>query len=497
MAQAFDADVIVAGAGPSGLVTACEARGAGARVLALERRNGPTWARAGNLMPRPLELFACRGLADRLLKRAFELHRDPRTARGIWAGLPGLDYSGLDTDYPYILFLAQIEIERLLADHLVAIGGELRLQHEVISFEQDADGVRVQVRGPDRETRTLRTRYLVGADGNKSVVRQVAGIGWTGHPIRRYAFNIDARIPNPFPRNLTVLHSEAGWAMAYPLSDAVTRLALIDARTTAQPRTEPPGFDEALAMLRRVHGTDFGIQDVQAITQFHDAMYCADRLRQGRVFLVGESVRVHYPASGVGMNFCIQDAFNLGWKLGGVAAGWLQEAVLDSYEAERRPELVKFLDDVRRQCAIQFNFDEEHEALKRFIEEDLIALPSVNRRLCENLAGLNVRYAAAPDAHPLVGTRLPNLALRPQASGGAQRSFELLHDQQFALIDLTGRGTHVQPDGRVRAGSVDTAGQRTDLQGAQLVLLRPDGYVAWAGASGAQAELESQKWLRL
>lgn len=496
-ASDYDADIIVAGAGPSGLVVSCEAVLAGARVLTLDKRNGPTWARAGNLMPRPLELFASRGLIDRVMKRAWELHRDPRTTHGIWAGLPGLDYSQLETEYPYVLFLAQIETEKILADHLQSIGGDLRLGHEVLGFEETSDGVRVQVCGADGVTRILSARYLVGADGNRSVVREAAGIDWMGHPAGRYAFNVDARIPNPYPQNLTVFHSQNGWAMAYPLSDSVTRLAMIDARMGSRPHATPPTLDEALEMLRWVHGSDHGVQEVQAITQFHDAMYCAQQLRKGKVFLVGESVRVHYPASGVGMNFCIQDAFNLGWKIGGVAAGWLRDDVLDSYESERLPELAKFLDNVRRQCAIQFNFDEEHEALKRFIEEDLISQPSVNRQLCETLAGLNVRYPTAPDVHPLVGTRLPNLRLVTEG-GGASRVLDALHAQCFLLLDVTGHGRCTTTrTTRLHRLAVDPA-DRAVLAPLESVLVRPDGHVAWAGTAeetegGAGAEL--QRWL--
>ena len=480
--RTFDADIIVAGAGPSGLMVSCEARLGGASVLTLEKRNGPTWARAGTLTPRVMEIFASRGMADKVLARAFELHADPRSFRGIWAGLPTLHYDRLDTEYPYILMFAQIETERLLAEQFTSLGGEIRLQTEVIGYEQDDDGIDVHVRTAAGSLQTLRGRYLVGADGNKSAVRAAAGIRFIGEPSTRTAVNVDALIDNPYDKMLTVFNSEAGWAMAYPLRTGVTRLAFIDAATCRDNIHAPLSRDEALTRLRRVHGSDFGISEVNAINAFHDAMYLAEKLREGRVFLVGESVRVHYPASGVGMNFCLQDAFNLGWKLAAVVNGSADETLLDSYETERRPEIEALLDDVRRQCSIQFNFDREHIALKQFFEKDLIPLPAVNLLLCQNLAGFSANYPAPADAHQIVGRRLPNIGVRTAGPGGSS-VFQLLSRQQFVLLDLAGNDVTALPplSPKIVTASASEPVTHPDLDGLGAVLIRPDGHVAWAG----------------
>jgi hypothetical protein len=236
-------------------------------------------------------------------------------------------------------------------------------------------------------------------------------------------------------------------------------------------------FDEAMAMLRRVHGSDFGITEVDGITRFHDALFMAERLRERRVFLVGESVRVHYPASGVGMNFCVQDAFNLGWKLAAVAGGRSDEALLDTYETERRPEIESLLDDVRRQCALQFSFDAEHSALKHFIEHDLMPMPSVNLKLCENLSGLSAAYPAPAGSHSLIGRRLPNLDVI-HLDGTHDTVFGLLHQQAFVLLDLGDAAIEYDQLPIVTARCHDV-GRRALLDGVQGVLIRPDGYVAW------------------
>ena len=131
------------------------------------------------------------------------------------------------------------------------------------------------------------------------------------------------------------------------------------------------------------------------------------------------TVRVHYPASGVGMNFCIQDAFNLGWKLAAAVTGRAPSWLLDSYEVERGPQVRALLDDVRRQCAIQFNFDEEHVALKEFIQNDVLTDPHVNLRICENLAGLSARYPSEEETSTTMQATRP--ATTSVMAGGVLR----------------------------------------------------------------------------
>jgi 2-polyprenyl-6-methoxyphenol hydroxylase and related FAD-dependent oxidoreductases len=495
----YHADVIIAGAGPSGLIVGSEAALGGANVLILEKRGGPTWSRAGSIAPRVLEIFASRGIADAVLSRAHELHSDPYTRRGIWAGLQPIHYDQIDSDYQGVLMLSQNETETLLSDHFRSLGGDLRFRSEVTGVSQDADGVTVTYTDADGE-HAVRGRYLVGADGNRSAVREAAGIPRHGTPARRYAVNVDAFIDNPHGDTLTVSNDENGWAMTYPLRDGVTRFAFIDAATTAHPSDGPLELDEAKAMLRRVHGTDYGITEVQAINTFHDALWVADRIRDGRIFLVGESVRVHYPASGVGMNFCLQDGFNLGWKLAAAVAGRAPDWLLDTYVTERLPEIEKLIDDVQRQCAIQFNFDAEHVALKKFIENDVLTNPAMNRRICENLAGLSAAYPAAAGSPEIVGRRLPNLEIG-RRDGASASVFELLRAQKFLLLDLTGEAAVPPVASEVHlVAATAVLGNRAALAGVATVLVRPDGHVAWAGAASmdsTEAQEQVRIWLNL
>jgi 2-polyprenyl-6-methoxyphenol hydroxylase-like FAD-dependent oxidoreductase len=353
----MDADVIIAGAGPSGLMVANEVAQAGARTLILERRGEPALSRAGVLAPRVLEIFDSRGFADVVLSRARELHTVPEIRSGIWAGFEGIDYTGLDTPFPHVLLLSQIEVERILAARATGLGAEIRRHCEVTDVRDVGEHVEVDVKQASGDVATLRSRYVVGADGARSSVRRAMSIGWNGHEAAHTAINVDAKLDFPWPETpLVVTNNIHGWGMAYPLKDGVTRFGLIDAIDTHDPKDAPVDLPKARRSIARIFGREFDFTETTATSRFHDAMFMADRMRSGRVFLVGESVRVHYPASGVGMNFCLQDAFNLGWKLAAAVTRGIPASALDTYEAERRPTIEEHLNSVRRQTALQFQY---------------------------------------------------------------------------------------------------------------------------------------------
>ena len=269
----------------------------------------------------------------------------------------------------------------------------------------------------------------------------------------------------------------------------------------AAPQSEPVTPDEVRQCLRDILGVDVPFEELRWASRFTDALRIARRWREGRALLVGEACRIHYPSSGVGMNFCIQDAFNIGWKLAAVVNGHADEALLDSYDAERRPVAEALLQSVESQCAVQFDFSREGIAFKRMFQAHMMPLPDVNRRLALELNGLTFPYPAPPDSHALTGERVPDVDLVTAA--GSVRIGELLRGQQFLLIDLTGNAAY---DGMALAGlpvrpmtgvPVLTP---ASLIGVRSLLVRPDAYVAWAGIgapSPEAARAEVGRWLRL
>jgi hypothetical protein len=231
-------------------------------------------------------------------------------------------------------------------------------------------------------------------------------------------------------------------------------------------------------------------------------MRAVDSLRKGRVFLVGESARIHYPASGVGMNFCLQDAFNLGWKLANVVNGLADEATLDSYNGERLPVMRSLLESVKAQCVLQFNFDPDGVTMKRRLAEHIIPLPDVQRKLVLELCGLEQPYPSEAGSHPLVGHRVPDLDL-VTLEGRCSRIAELLRDRRFLLLDLegfSGQFAHADLAGLpVNVMQVRVGRQPPSMAGVKALLVRPDAYVAWASneiAQPGQVEAQLALWLK-
>lgn len=490
-------DAIVAGGGPSGLVVAAELAAHGARTLVLERRTEGVQSRAGTILPRVLELLDARGIADRFIQKTREISPWPLRPSHIWAGFHPIHWEHLESRFGFTLGLPQNMTEGLLWQWAEECGVHFRRGVSVESFVQTPETVEVRTVDSEGRSAKVSARYLIGADGARSTVRKQAGIPFEGRAASFRGIVVDAELESPWPEGRINVDNEMGWARGYRFGDGITRFNIVHRDRRHAPKDEPVTLPEVLQCLRDVHDTDYGIQNLRWASRFDDQMRSVPRLRDGRVFLVGESARVHYPASGVGMNFCLQDAFNLGWKLAHVVQGRGGEATLDSYEAERMPVMQGLLRSVQAQCALQFNFEPEGVALKRYLATEIVQLPDVQRRLVRELCGLAQPYPSAPGSHPLVGQRAPDLDLVTM-DGHTTSITALLHDRRFLLLNLeadrppgsaleTGRLpiTHVQ----ARAGRAPES-----MLGVKRLLVRPDAYVAWADDGTSPQQLGG--WLR-
>jgi 2-polyprenyl-6-methoxyphenol hydroxylase-like FAD-dependent oxidoreductase len=490
-------DAIVAGGGPSGLVVAAELAAHGARTLVLERRTEGVQSRAGTILPRVLELLDARGIADRFIQKTREISPWPLRPSHIWAGFHPIHWEHLESRFGFTLGLPQNMTEGLLWQWAEECGVHFRRGVSVESFVQTPETVEVRTVDSEGRSAKVSARYLIGADGARSTVRKQAGIPFEGRAASFRGIVVDAELESPWPEGRINVDNEMGWARGYRFGDGITRFNIVHRDRRHAPKDEPVTLPEVLQCLRDVHDTDYGIQNLRWASRFDDQMRSVPRLRDGRVFLVGESARVHYPASGVGMNFCLQDAFNLGWKLAHVVQGRGGEATLDSYEAERMPVMHGLLRSVLAQCALQFNFEPEGVALKRYMASEIVQLPDVQRRLVRELCGLEQPYPSAPGSHPLVGQRAPDLDL-VTLDGHTTSITALLRDRRFLLLNLeadrppgsaleTGRLpiTHVQ----ARAGRAPVS-----MLGVKRLLVRPDAYVAWADDGNSPHQLGG--WLR-
>ncbi len=458
-------DVIVVGAGPTGLMLAAELRLHGVRVLVLERDPEPTpVVRALGLHVRSIEVMDQRGLLERFLA-----HGTQHRVGGFFAGLGTRWPDRLDTAHSYVLGIPQTVTDRLLAEHAMDLGAEIRRGHELVGLSQDDDGVTADLADGTR----LRARHLVGCDGGRSTVRKLLGVGFPGEPARVETLLGEMRVTTE-PEELAavvarVRETEKRFGLG-PLVDGAYRV-VVPADGVAEDRTVPPTLDDFKRQLRAYAGTDFGVHAPRWLSRFGDATRQAERYRVGRVLLAGDAAHIHPPTGGQGLNLGVQDAFNLGWKLAAEVAGWAPPDLLDSYHAERHPVATAVLDNTRAQMELMSTAPGP-QAVRRLLSE-LVDFEDVNRHLIEKITAIGVRYDFGDDfgdGHELLGRRMRDITLK------RGRLYELTRTGRGLLLDQTGRLSVAGWGDRV--DHVVDVSEELDVP---AVLLRPDGHVAWAG----------------
>lgn len=476
--------VLVVGAGPTGLMLAGELALAGVDVAIVERRTSQALdgSRAGGLQPRTIELLDQRGIAERFVAQG------QKHPVALFSGTR-LDIGDLPSRHSYWLGIWQAEIERTLADWVEELGVPILRGAEVSGFVQDEDGVEVAL----GDGRRLRTRYLVGCDGGRSLVRKGAGIGFPGWDAS-ISYLIAEATPAEEPA-WGLRYGENGQSALAPLDDG-KRLRTILTERGVQHGTATP--DDLRAALTHGYGTDYGVHDVTWLSRFTDATRQADSYRAGRVLLAGDAAHVHSPAGGQGLNIGVQDAVNLGWKLALVAKGAAPDSLLDSYHAERHPVGARALRLTMAMTALARG-DDRTTALRETLSE-VMQLDEPRRWYAARLSGLGIRYDLG-EGHALLGRRMPDLDLVTDA--GATRVFRLLHDGRPVLLNLgaVGRLDVAGWADRVRLVDAESSDAIWALPGAEpvaapaAVLIRPDGYVAWVDDGSARGLAEAlDRW---
>ncbi|MEU8592062.1 FAD-dependent monooxygenase [Streptomyces sp. NPDC048664] len=480
-----DADVVVIGAGPAGLMLAAELRLGGASVVVAERLARPTGQSRGlGFTARALETFDQRGLVPRFAG----LETSPM---GHFGGVQ-FDYTVLRDAHFGARGIPQSRTEAVLEDRARELGADIRRGWEFQALEQDEDGVTVTLLSPDGERR-LRAAYLVGADGGHSAVRRAGGFDFPGTPATRGMYLADvsgvAIRPRPLGERL-----EGGMVMAAPLAEGVDRIIVCEHGTPPADRSETPEFAEVAAAWQRLTGEDISGGSADWVSSFTDATRQVTEYRRGRVLLVGDAAHIHLPAGGQGLSIGVQDAANLGWKLAAAVRGRAPASLLDSYHAERHPVGAALLSNTVAQGTVFLGGPESQPLRDLFAE--LIGIDAVKRHLAGRVSHLDVRYRiGTPDAHPLVGRRLPPRGLRTAA--GEVRSPELLHAAQGVLLDLADAPAVREATAGWKDRVVTVTGTPLEADafgGAAAVLVRPDGYVAWAGSDAETLRAALSRW---
>jgi rifampicin monooxygenase len=466
-------DVIIAGCGPTGAMLAAELRLHNVRVLVLEQDTEPaSFVRIVGLHIRSLELLAMRGLLDRVLA-----HGRQRPAGGLFAGIPKQAPEGLDSAHAYMLGIQHPVIVRLLEEHAIELGAEVRRGCAVAGFEQDDDGVTVSLTTGEQ----LRARYLVGCDGARSTVRKLLGVGFPGEPARNDTLMGEMKAaapPEEIAANVAEVNQTQQRFWLRPFGEGI--YSVVVPASGVSDRAEPPTLADFQQQLRAFAGTDFGVHSPRWLSRFGDATRLAERYRVGRVLLAGDAAHIHPPSGGQGLNLGVQDAVNLGWKLAAAVGRWAPDGLLDTYQAERHPVAADVLDNTRAQVELS-STEPGPRAVRRLLTE-LMDFDEVNRYLMEKITAIGLRYDFGPGPD-LLGRRLRDIDVKQG------RLYDQLHHGRGLLLDRTEQLTVGGWSDRV-----DHLADPTAALDVPAVLLRPDGHVAWIGDDQHDLDAHLSRW---
>jgi 2-polyprenyl-6-methoxyphenol hydroxylase-like FAD-dependent oxidoreductase len=457
-------DVLIVGAGPTGLLLAGDLAAAGVSCTVLERRdNESNLTRAFAVHARTLELLDARGVADELVATG-----QPLGAARFFEQLH-VDLSALPTRFPFLLVTPQYETERILQERALRLGVEIVRGATVEELRQDGEGVEVDVRAADGALGSRSARYLVGADGVHSAVRRALDLPFPGHSVGQSVMLADVRLTDA-PAGVLALNGVAeGLAFIAPFGDGWYRIIAWDRRREL-PDDAPVKLAEIRDITRLALGTDFGMHDARWMSRFHSDERQVPRYRVGRVFLAGDAAHVHSPAGGQGMNTGLQDAANLSWKLAATVQGWAPAGLLDSYHAERHPIGRMALRNSGALLRLAMLRPPALRTARRLIGGLATRIGPINRWIAGTLSGIDITYPTPRGAHRSIGHRAPDVRL-----AGNGRLYQTLRRGRFVLLGL---GNDINDIINDWAGRVEHA-EPTGNPGT-MILVRPDGYLAWA-----------------
>ncbi|WP_142683984.1 FAD-dependent monooxygenase [Chitinophaga polysaccharea] len=480
-------DVIISGAGPVGLFLACELALAGCSVLILEKADNPQsplkqfpFGIRGLSAP-TIEALYRRGLLDELEvhKRLKNPHQNavqgPGRQAGHFAGIPFLEGNIDTSQWIYRLpsstdpsLISEMgEIESILTRRAAALGVEIKRGLAITGFYQTADEVTVQ-----SGDRSFKSKWLVGCDGARSVVRKTAGFEFAGTEPEFTGYSVQVDIIDPGKlkpgRNVTsrgmYLQSQPGY------------LAIQDFDGGAFHGSDQPiTLEHVQEVLRRISGTDVTLSALHIATTWTDRARQASSYRNGRVLLAGDAAHIHSPLGGQGLNLGLGDAMNLGWKLAATIREKAPEGLLDSYYTERHPVGAQVLDWSRAQVAIM-KPDPSAQALYA-IFRDLINTRDGATYMAARVWGIFTHYNLGGE-HPLTGHSVPNFEFPDGTTIG-----EWMHDGQGILLDFDGNDSLKTLAGEYGDQIMYVPGPAKDQSGVSAALIRPDGIIAWASGN--------------
>ncbi|MER7779661.1 FAD-dependent monooxygenase [Streptomyces sp. NPDC096191] len=485
---------MIVGGGPVGMLMAAELGDRGVRTVLLEAEASVCERpKARVLHARALQGLARRGYFTELVPK--EVVGSVETEVSFrFGGVPGLTITAPASEPGPVLKRPQADLERLFEQRARSAGVRVLREYRVTQVFQDRDGVRVSAQGPLGHVECI-AGYLVGADGGRSTVRELGGVPSHTYPATTSGLSGLVRLENADVLRPGWHDTPRGWIVAHDVPGGDTHIRTLDCSGAHAGRRLPPTGQELREELSRIAGREIAFRQPRWLSRFSDFAQLARSYRWGRILLAGDAAHMHFPVGAQGLSTGVQDALNLGWKLALVARGLAGENLLDTYDQERRPAAQRVIDNTLAQLALMRSRPEA-DAL-RALFAGLVAADRESRYLSDLISGqdtvlpVGTRQCPGPE-----GRFLQNVALSTQA--GRTDVIALLRPGRPLLL-LFGK------EGRAYLAQ---AGEWTDLVRPVLaepvgevpchaLLLRPDGYVAWASAPGPAGRSTTMDGARL
>jgi 2-polyprenyl-6-methoxyphenol hydroxylase-like FAD-dependent oxidoreductase len=498
-------DVLIVGAGPTGLMLANQLARRGIRATIIDAHSGPAQqTRAMAVHARTLEIYQKLGLAD----RAIDLGR-PGTGANLWsrgrrrARIPLADMGKGLSRFPYVLMLGQDDNEHLLGDHLRRLGVDIRWNTELVALRQEPTHVTATIREANGLTRDVVAAYVAGCDGHRSAVREMNGIGFPGAPYEHVFFVADTEATGAMVQDeLNVDLWKDGFHLYFPMKGR-DRWRVIGILPRELRHRDHVTFEDLRPALSAQTGTALTFKSCSWFSTYRIHHRCTERFRDRRCFLLGDAAHVHSPMGGQGMNTGLQDAYNLVWKLALVLTDQADPTLLDTYEAERMPVAHRLLATTDRAFRLLVSESWLAGLFRTRIMTTMVGLAmrraAVRRFAFHTLSQIGISYPQSalsqrldgtPARGPQAGERFPWLQLRFRGNGPREDLFDRLDDTKFNLLafrqrvpplDSLGLGdllrVHEIPDDAENAHALAAV----SIQGPAFYVLRPDGHIGLMG----------------
>ena len=508
----MDSEVLIVGAGPTGLMLANQLGRRGIRPLIIDRHAGPAReTRALGVQARTMEIYSHLGIAD----RALELGKRGNGAN-LWAEgrkmarVPLGDAGRNLTRYPYILVLGQDDNERIMGERLRDWDVSIQWNTELTALEQEPDRVNATLKLADGTTRKVSVAWVAGCDGARSSVRELTGITFPGAPYEHVFFVADTEVTGSMvPDEVNVYLWKQGFHLFFPMRGR-DHWRVVGILPPLQRKREGLRFEDVIPSLRVEAGASLKFRECSWFSTYRIQHRSASRFREGRCFVLGDAAHIHSPVGAQGMNTGLQDAYNLAWKLALVVKGAADTRLLDSYEEERLPVARRLLNTTDRGFRLVVSDSALAGLFRTKILARIMAFAMGRERIQRaafriiSQTGINYRGSrlsksldGLPEKGPNAGDRFPWLRLKFDASGSVEDLFDRLDDTRFALIVIGQDGPDDSPfRDFVLLHSVasdpvnDTELARVQIPRPSFYLLRPDGHV---GLCGARLDIQAVK----